>query len=199
MASESQLNIHRKQRVSKLISAQFDLEADPYVFKNHLGNLECRLCLTSHLSSESYVTHTQGKRHQLNLSRRATLDAKGNRSFQQGAALGSVPKKTYVKIGKPGYKIVKIRDVDEMELGFLITVKYPELKQGEEPLYRFMSAFEQQLDTDTEGWQYLVVHGEPYENVAFKVPSKEITKDWAYWDEDLKEYYIQFLYKGVQQ
>lgn len=126
------------------------------------------------------------------------MDSRNNKDAQQGQTSSSVPKKTYTKIGKPGYKIVKIRDVGTMDVGLLITIKYPELKAGEEPLYRFMSFFEQQVDTDPTGWQYLVVHGEPYENVGFKIPSKEITSNWAYWDEDLKEYYIQFFYKNEQ-
>jgi splicing factor 3A subunit 2 len=125
------------------------------------------------------------------------LDTKGNRDFQNGVS--SVPKKSYIKIGKPGYKIVKVRDVHCMELGFFITIKYPNLKQGEEPIYRFMSAYEQQMDNGSQGWQYLVVHGEPYQNIAFKVPAKEITRTLAHWDEDLKEYYIQFFYKSEEE
>lgn len=169
------------------------------MFKNHLGSLECRLCLTTHSSSESYLTHTQGRKHQLNLARRAALDAKQQGGTHQATGTTSVQKKSYVKIGRPGYKVVKIRDVDAMELGLLITIKYPELKQGEEPLYRFMSAYEQSVDTDSQGWQYVVVHGEPYENVAFKIPSTEITRSWGYFDEDLKEYYVQLFFKSPKE
>jgi hypothetical protein len=43
---------------------------DPYFMKNHLGSYECKLCLTLHNNEGSYLAHTQGKRHQLNLARR---------------------------------------------------------------------------------------------------------------------------------
>lgn len=34
------------------------------------GQFECRLCLTLHTNEGSYLSHTQGKKHQTNLSRR---------------------------------------------------------------------------------------------------------------------------------
>ena len=39
--------------------------------KNHLGQYECKLCLTLHMNEGNYLAHTQGKRHQYNLGRRA--------------------------------------------------------------------------------------------------------------------------------
>jgi len=47
-----------------------DITKDPYFMKNHLGSYECRLCLTLHTNEGSYLSHTQGKKHQTNLSRR---------------------------------------------------------------------------------------------------------------------------------
>ena len=35
--------------------------------QNHLGTFECKLCLTLHTNEGSYLTHTQGKKHQDNL------------------------------------------------------------------------------------------------------------------------------------
>ena len=35
--------------------------------QNHLGSYECKLCLTLHTNEGSYLTHTQGKKHQDNL------------------------------------------------------------------------------------------------------------------------------------
>ncbi|CDR39891.1 CYFA0S04e00254g1_1 [Cyberlindnera fabianii] len=203
VASEAQQNVHRKQRVSKLLHSQFDLDSDPYVFKNHLGQLECRLCLTTHLSSESYITHTQGRKHQQSLLRRSALDQKKNgpQKDTTNAGISGVEKKTYVKIGQPAYKVVKIRDVETMEMGMLITIKLPQLKAGEPPMHRFMSAFEQTVDDspDKDKWQFLVIHGEPYENIAFKIEAKEVSREWGYWDEDLKEYYVQFFFKNTDQ
>ena len=53
-----------------------DLEKDPYYFRNHIGKIECRLCLTLHDNEGSYLAHTQGKRHQQNLAKRAALEQK---------------------------------------------------------------------------------------------------------------------------
>ena len=44
--------------------------------KNHLGSYECKLCLTLHNTEGNYLAHTQGKRHQQNLARRAFKDAR---------------------------------------------------------------------------------------------------------------------------
>lgn len=42
----------------------------------HTGTYECKLCLTLHNNEGSYLAHTQGKKHQSNLARRAAKDAK---------------------------------------------------------------------------------------------------------------------------
>ena len=44
--------------------------------RNHLGTFECKLCLTLHNNEASYLAHTQGKKHQSNLARRAAKEAK---------------------------------------------------------------------------------------------------------------------------
>jgi splicing factor 3A subunit 2 len=51
--------------------------------RNHLGTYECKLCLTLHANEGSYLAHTQGKRHQQNLSRRAARDAMDAPSLPQ--------------------------------------------------------------------------------------------------------------------
>ena len=45
----------------------------PFFFS---GSYECKLCLTLHNNEGSYLAHTQGKKHQSNLARRAAKDAK---------------------------------------------------------------------------------------------------------------------------
>lgn len=40
------------------------------------GSYECKLCLTLHNNEGSYLAHTQGKKHQANLARRAAKEAK---------------------------------------------------------------------------------------------------------------------------
>jgi splicing factor 3A subunit 2 len=83
---------------------------DPYILRNHLGGLECRLCLTIHTNEGSYLAHTQGKKHQTNLARRAARDAHDPNHYAaqmaaQQAQKAQVQTKTFIKIGMPGYQV----------------------------------------------------------------------------------------------
>lgn len=74
--SEGQAAIDRRERLRKLAQETVDLNKDPYFMRNHLGKYECKLCLTLHNNEGNYLAHTQGKRHQQNLARRAAMEAK---------------------------------------------------------------------------------------------------------------------------
>lgn len=199
VAGSSEANVDRRERLRKLAMETIDINKDPYILRNHLGSLECRLCLTIHTNEGSYLAHTQGKKHQTNLARRAAKEAR-DQAFQQQTQMGlltgpnsidSVPKKHFLKIGRPGYKITKIREpyiaptADEVDeggvptggrLGLLFQIQLPEIKPGIKPLHRFMSSFEQRLEPQTRLWQYLVVAAEPYETIAFKLQSREVDR-----------------------
>ena len=76
MASASDLERHRKQRVKQLQMESIDsLENDPYILRNHLGTFECRLCVTLHATENSYLVHTTGKKHQTNLQKRKARES----------------------------------------------------------------------------------------------------------------------------
>ena len=85
------------------------LRADPYFMKNHLGSYECKLCLTLHTNEGSYLAHTQGKKHQQNLARRAAKLQK-DRVAQPAEATKRVPTRRIIKIGRPGYKVRRTYD-----------------------------------------------------------------------------------------
>jgi splicing factor 3A subunit 2 len=70
MASSSEANIERRDRLRRLHIETADVSNDPYIMRNHLGSFECRLCLTLHTNEASYLAHTTGKKHQTNLHRR---------------------------------------------------------------------------------------------------------------------------------
>jgi splicing factor 3A subunit 2 len=72
--SESQAAIERRERLRKLALETIDITKDPYIMRNHLGTFECKLCLTIHPNEGNYLAHTQGKRHQSNLGRRAAME-----------------------------------------------------------------------------------------------------------------------------
>lgn len=74
-ATASQEAIHRRERLRKLALETVDLAKDPYFMRNHVGQYECKLCLTIHPNEGNYLAHTQGKRHQENLAKRAAMDA----------------------------------------------------------------------------------------------------------------------------
>lgn len=159
MAGHAETAMDRRERLRKLALETIDLAKDPYILRTHLGTLECRLCLTLHVNEGSYLAHTQGKKHQTNLARRAARDT--HEAMMLAAPPTStattLPKKVFVKIGRPGYKIAKIRDPITQRLGLLFTVSLPEIKIGERPRRRFMSAFEQKREIPNRAFQYLVV------------------------------------------
>ncbi|CAH6720354.1 pre-mRNA-splicing factor Prp11p [[Candida] jaroonii] len=219
LADHHEANVHKRQRVKELLTSTIlNLDNDPYVFKNHLGLLECKLCLTTHVNESSYISHVGGRKHQLNLERRRLLDDKNKVITKKGVSINNVNKRTWNKIGKPQFKIDKIRH-DNNQLGLLLNVKCP--KALKEPFFRFQNYFEltaknqniikssidkfsqDKSSTDESNYLYLIISCEPYENICLIIPNKDIDgkvdeiseKFWWYWDNDLKEYYLQFLFK----
>ena len=120
-----------------------DITKDPYFMKNHLGSYECRLCLTLHTNEGSYLSHTQGKKHQTNLSRRQQKDIANQALLPQ--PVKKVEKKKIVKIGRPGYKITKLKDSDTGQRSILFEIDYPEITKEITPRYRVMSSYEQKV------------------------------------------------------
>ncbi|RPA75408.1 hypothetical protein BJ508DRAFT_243299 [Ascobolus immersus RN42] len=211
VASQSQTNADRRERLRKLALETIDLDKDPYFFKNHVGSFECRLCLTVHQNDGSYLAHTQGRKHQTNLARRAAREAKEGKNIDSvtGLPVGMIGqqipvKKNLIKIGRPGYKITKCRDPQTRQLGLLFQLSYPEIAEGQHPRYRFMSAFEQKVDLPADkDFQYLLIAAEPYETCGFKLQAREVDKSegrfWTYWDPDTKEYYLQMFFKTERE
>ena len=103
VSSAAQAAIERRERLRKLALETIDITKDPYIMKNHLGTYECKLCLTLHPNEGNYLAHTQGKRHQSNLGRRAAMEAKT--SGPKILPASEPVKKRVIKIGRPGYKV----------------------------------------------------------------------------------------------
>jgi splicing factor 3A subunit 2 len=192
---------------------------DPYILRNHLGSLECRLCLTLHTNEGSYLAHTQGKKHQTNLARRAARDMKENQ-LAVAPPQSSVHRKVFLKIGRPGYRVTKVRDRDTGKEGMMVQVHLPQIKGDVIPRRRFMSAWEQKREPPNKNYQYLIVSAlpvcyrvylmhvrqvaaEPYETIAFRIPAREIEDEsddagywnWSHWDPDTKQYSFQFMFR----
>ncbi|KAI9683827.1 MAG: hypothetical protein M1829_004161 [Trizodia sp. TS-e1964] len=212
VASQSSTNADRRERLRKLALETIDLSKDPFFFKNHVGTFECKLCLTVHQNEGSYLAHTQGKKHQTNLARRHAKEQKEGKAGIDpitGLPVGMVGaqvaiKRNVVKIGRPGYKISKVRDPLTLQVGMTFQLQYPEIAEGVRPRVRFMSAFEQKVDNPPDrNFQYLLVAAEPYETVAFKVQAREVDrkddKFFEWFDADSKEFFVQFLFKTERE
>lgn len=210
VASSTYSNVERRERLRQLALDTVDLSKDPYLMKNHLGSFECKLCLTLHPNEASYLAHTQGKRHQQNLGRRAARKAKesGTATGITNRAIGvsSAPKvRSTPKIGVPEHYVFKVRRVinGTNRLGLLVVIKYPQILASFEPRTRFMSALEQKVETADLNYQYVLFAAEPYNTVAFKVPNLPIDKTDApiiqHWDANSKIFSFQFHFKPVDQ
>ncbi|KAK4213301.1 hypothetical protein QBC37DRAFT_174512 [Rhypophila decipiens] len=219
-ASHSATNADRRERLRKLALETIDLDKDPYIFKNHLGSFECRLCLTVHQNDGSYLAHTQGKKHQTNLARRAAREQKegGNNDNidpQTGlprgvvgagfAALGfGSSRNVFIKIGRPAYKISKVRDPMTRQNGMIFQVEYPKIKPSIEPKWQVMSAYAQKIEAPDPNYQYLIIAAEPYETIAFKIPSlsldnRDTDRHFSFWDPDSKEYWLQVMFQTERE
>ena len=124
-----------------------------------------------------------------------------------GPGQGMMPiRRNTVKIGRPGYKITKIRDPLTRAVGLLFQLQYPEILTNNNhnnnfndpsstsfnnnnnnnslssssttaPRVRFMGAFEQKVeDPPDKAYQYLLIAAEPYETCAFKLQAREIDR-----------------------
>ncbi|KAK3406269.1 splicing factor 3A subunit 2-like [Eucalyptus grandis] len=197
-ASAQNEAIDRRERLRRLALETIDLAKDPYFMRNHLGSYECKLCLTLHNNEGNYLAHTQGKRHQTNLAKRAAREAKDAPAQPQPNKRKVNVRKT-VKIGRPGYRVTKQFDPETKQRSLLFQIEYPEIEDLSKPRHRFMSSYEQRIQPFDKRYQYLLFAAEPYEIIAFKVPSTEIDKStpkfFSHWDPDSKMFTLQLYFK----
>jgi len=186
VSSGQQQERERKERLRQLALETVDLAKDPYLMRNHLGTYECKLCLTLHTNEGNYLAHTQGKKHQAGLAKRAAMEAKKNGSAADGVG-PALPSSLFsstsrnqaprIKIGRPGYEISKSRHYQTNQRCLSFQLQFPEIESNAQPRHRFMSAFEQRVESPPDrSYQYLLVAAEPYETVAFKIPNETIDR-----------------------
>lgn len=206
VVSQSLANADRRERLRKLAMDTIDLSKDPYFMKNHLGSYECRLCLTLHTNEGSYLAHTQGKKHQANLGRRAAREAaqkwtvaNASTSIDGNSSQISIRKRSFVPIGRPAYKVCKVRDPQSHRNGLYFQVHLPQIFTSIRPQFRLMSAFEQKVEAPNRHHQYVVVAAEPYETIAFRIPARPVDSNadvcFSHWDPDTRLYVVQILFQ----
>ena len=199
-------NVDRRERLRRLAMETIDITKDPYFMRNHQGQYECRLCLTVHKGEGSYLAHTQGRRHQGNMAKRAAREAASSQQQATIAPRPAVPiKKGGVKIGRPGYRVTKQFDPEKNQRSLLFQIEYPEIASSSSdsstsaaPRHRFMSCFEQRKEAPDRAWQYVLFAAEPYETIAFKVPNAEVERGedfFVHWDSDAKIFSVQLPFK----
>ena len=165
-----------------------------------LISYECKLCLTIHGNEGNYLAHTQGKRYQQNLAKRAARKAENPGALPANLKKARpTPRKT-VKIGRPGYRVTKQFDHDTRQRSLLFQVDYPEIEDGCKPRHRFMSSYEQKVEAWDKKYQYVMFAAEPYEVISFKVPNAEVDKRgddkyFSHWEPDKKVYTLQVYFK----
>lgn len=200
VSSSAQAERERKDRLKRLALESIDLAKDPYLVRNHLGSYECRLCLTLHRDEANYLAHTQGKKHQQGLARRAFLEKeKAEREgdsclLAPSSSLSAYqPTNRKIRIGRPAYQVFKSRDPETNQRCLSFEIQYPEIEDNLQPRHRFMSAFEQRVDTPpNHQYQYLLFAADPYETVGFKIPNEPIDKRQekfvTHWDGEGKKF-----------
>ncbi len=199
MASASQANAQRRERLRQLARETIDLKKDPYFMKNHIGKYECKLCLTLHTTEGSYLAHTQGKRHQENLARRAARVASRSQDVAAVQEKRRQRVRKTVKIGRPGYKVVKQYDPATRQRCLLFQISYPKIADGVQPRHRFMSAFEQRVENPNDSFQYILFAADPYETIAFKIPNRKIDRSegkfFSQWDPERLTITVQLFFE----
>lgn len=202
VSSVQQGERERKERLKRLALESIDLAKDPYLMRNHLGTYECKLCLTLHTNEANYLSHTQGKKHQQGLAKRAHMEKMKQEKEQQASfETSSVlphqshyqPKQKKIRIGRPAYQVFKSRDSDTNQRCLSFELQYPEIEEDLQPRHRFMSAFEQRVESPpNRRFQYLLFAADPYETVAFKIPNEPIDNEMdrfvTHWDATDKKF-----------
>lgn len=187
----------RRERLRKLALETIDLSKDPYFMRNHLGSYECKLCATLHTNEGSYLAHTQGKKHQVNMKRRLEMQKNMDLStggFDPDAPLGSgmvadkqskpreapaikpedIPERFRMpvnNIGRPGYKVSKMYCPESDRFAILFQLDYLEVDKVSRPYHRFVSAFEQKVEAPRAEYQYILFACKPYETIGFRFPN----------------------------
>ena len=209
LMSESAANADRRERLRKLALETVDLNKDPYYFVNHLGKAECKLCLTLHNNEGNYLAHTQGRKHQQNLARRVALEARNAAArpmpspSQAAAAAAARSARKALKIGRPGYKVVKSRCLQTRKRSLLFELDYPEGAVGVQPRHRFMSSYEQKIEPPDKKYQYILFACEPYDTIGFKIANEAIDKSegmfFTNWDAVGKKFSLRLHFDEEEE
>lgn len=214
VSSSQNADRERKERLKQLALESIDLAKDPYLMRNHLGTYECKLCLTLHTNEANYLAHTQGKKHQAGLAKRAHMEKLRREKEEQLADRGALKRppshqlpQTCIKvpkIGRPAYQVFKSKDPQTNQRCLSFELTYKDISEDIQPRHRFMSAFEQRVETfKDKRYQYVLFAAEPYETIAFKIPNEPLDRDpgrlITHWEKDDKKFTLTLYFADQQE
>jgi len=201
LLSDAQSARMRTERLRQLAMETMDITKDPYFTRNHMGQVECKLCFTVHASEANYMMHTQAKRHQENIRKRAKQEA--DKAASSVAALAArqpsiSSKRKIIRIGRPGYTVETTKDISNKTRTLTFKIEYPDGEDGLQPRHRFVGAYEQKVETSDNGYQYVVFSCDPYDVIGFKVPAWPIDRGEgrivSSWDANTKVFTLQVTF-----
>ena len=197
MMSSVEKNTDLRERQRKLRLDTIDLSKDPYFFENHLGSYECRLCLTMHDTVGSYIAHSKGSKHQINLQKRLRKQIKTEKKLIKPKL--NIPKNELVRIGTPAFNVKKEIDSETGQKVLRFEVFFNEIIEKTQPEYRIVSAFEQKMEVPDNRYLYLLFAADPYETMCIKIPNLELDdgpgKMERIWNKKKSIYYLSLTYK----
>lgn len=187
MASAESEGIKRKDQVKRLKKEIIDARQDPYLSRSPNGKLTCKACNSVHPNEAAYFAHINSKRHRDNALRTQSTDSRLK------------PEQQPAYLPLPRHRVVKIRDPSTHAPGVALKIAYPDISTGIVPRFRFMNAFEQEIEKPRACDQYLVIVAEPYESVAIKLPARPIDTESliSHFCVESGDYVLQFLWPAA--
>lgn len=166
--------INSKLRVKKLLSDMYKLDTDPHFTHLKNGLFSCNLCLTTHKTEYSYISHKIGKKHRNNCFTKSEIKKEEIKKI--------MPKHLAYKLVEDGYqfKLFYKKENDKLTV----------------PVYKFISSYEQNIEPRNDEWQYLIIANGKYETVGFKIENKKIKELIEYFDHESFIFTIQILFEN---
>lgn len=201
IASSQLIKESKLRQRQNILEESFDITKDPFAFKNQIGLIECRLCITTHPSSANYFTHSLAKKHQNNLKKYQILKQQNNSLTSPEIEVQRIQREILTSrrdLGLPEFILRVNRHPVNYSEGVFLEVKVPDIETGKKPSYRFVSSFEQSVEEVDHNYQYFVVAAPGYELIGVKIPARNIDLDLCeeFWSATSKIYCVQIFFEA---
>ena len=184
-----------------------------YYTRNHQGHAYCKLCTLDCHTSEKFLSHIDGNKHQKMLKNvaqqkamKAKMEADEREAFRAKEAANSgrlglagnadqLEEPSYpTPYGPPTFKYNVESNPATHECKVWFEVTFDKLADGSRPLHKWLSTFEQQMEPEDASMVFLVIAAEGYESISFKFPSKLARREGeTKWNGASKVYKMHFV------